>query len=195
MSASARISSIVVEVQNGDITEEMSMAIVNSVSGGPLYGGGQVTKAINDAAGGSIAKEYEASYASEATDIVITSAGKLEQSKIFHLTATTNPTALKDMVRRTLEKAESEGMDSISFPALGTGDLGCDPKRMAAPMFEAMRDFGLQQGKYGSIDTIKVVIYKETLFQQYKKAMYDTIGEYCAPDEDDDDDSDESPPE
>ena len=51
----------------------------------------------------------------------MTNAGNLRQDKIFHVVAKSDVAVLKSIVERTLQKAETEEMDSITFPALGTG--------------------------------------------------------------------------
>lgn len=43
---------------------------------------------------------------------------------------------------RCLEKAEETGLNSIIFPALGTGTLGYPPCLVAKTMFDAVYEFG-----------------------------------------------------
>lgn len=45
----------------------------------------------------------------------------MRQEKILHVIASSDPNQIADIVRRTLREAESEKLDSIAFPALGTG--------------------------------------------------------------------------
>ena len=51
----------------------------------------------------------------------MTNAGSLRQDKIFHVVAKKDTTVLRSVVEKTLQKAEEEEMDSIAFPAMGTG--------------------------------------------------------------------------
>ena len=59
-----------------------------------------------------------------------------------------------------------------------SGHLGGDAKKLAIPMFEAMRDFALEDQPI-VLRTIKLVIYKAELFDIYKEAMQETLSRYC----------------
>ncbi len=51
----------------------------------------------------------------------MTNAGNLRQEKIFHVVVKNDTTVVKNIVERTLKKTEEEELDSVTFPALGTG--------------------------------------------------------------------------
>ena len=53
-----------------------------------------------------------------------------------------------------------------------------DPKQLAIPMFEAMRDVALDSHPEW-LHFITVTIYKDELFDIYKEAMRETLGRYC----------------
>ncbi len=59
--------------------------------------------------------------------------------------------------------------------------MGGDAKKLAVPMFEAMRDFALEDRPI-VLHTIKLIIYKGELFDIYKEAMQETLDRYCLPD-------------
>ena len=56
--------------------------------------------------------------------------------------------------------------------------MGGDAKKLAVPMFEAMRDFALEDRPI-VLRTIRLVIFKPELFDIYKEAMQETLGRYC----------------
>ncbi|XP_072045320.1 O-acetyl-ADP-ribose deacetylase-like [Amphiura filiformis] len=175
---SAAIGRCRVQLQFGNIVEETTRAVVNSVCGSN-YGDGDCAKAIKKAAGDSMVNEYKRNRDSSTNkDIVITEAGNMKQEKILHVVANSDPKKLTDLVTKTLQEAEAGKLDSIAFPALGTGHMKGDPKKLAVPMFEAMRDFALDTHPQW-LHFIKVTILKEDLFDTYKEAMQDTLGRYC----------------
>ncbi len=45
----------------------------------------------------------------------------MRQEKILHVVASTDPKKMTDLVTKTLQEAEAAELDSIAFPALGTG--------------------------------------------------------------------------
>ena len=53
--------------------------------------------------------------------IVVTEAGNMMQEKIIHVVVSNDPSKMTDVVRKTLQEAEVVKLDSVAFPALGTG--------------------------------------------------------------------------
>ena len=52
--------------------------------------------------------------------VAMTTAGNLPSKKIIHV-ALTGPDKVKKMTKEILQMAEKSGMQSVAFPALGTG--------------------------------------------------------------------------
>ena len=59
--------------------------------------------------------------------------------------------------------------------------MGGAAKTLAKPMFEAMKDFALEEQPI-VLRTIKLIVYKENMFDMYKEAMQETLSSYILPD-------------
>lgn len=60
---------------------------------------------------------------------------------------------IKSFVAKCLHLASENGMTSIAFPALGTGNLGYEHKYVATAMFETVRSF-IEGSLYTSVKEI-----------------------------------------
>ena len=56
-----------------------------------------------------------------------------------------------------------------------------DPKKLAVPMFEAMRDFA-QDIRPNHLHFMNVTIYQTDMFEIYKEAMREVLGTSCMAD-------------
>lgn len=63
------------------------------------------------------------------------------------------------MVRKCLEKADEMRMESIAFPALGTGNLGYNRRDVADALFEEVKKYE-SEVKIGSLNRVCCVIYE-----------------------------------
>ena len=73
---------------------------------------------------------------------------------------------LQDMVLRCLEEANKQGLRSIVFPSLGTGNLGFPPVESARLMFAAALDFS-KRYPGGSLTEIRFAIFDQTILSQF----------------------------
>lgn len=74
---------------------------------------------------------------------------------------------LNGIVDDCLQKADKEGMQSISFPAFGLGGGGYSVDEVASPMLKAFEKFGQSSPK--SLKMIRVVIYDQALHTLFKE--------------------------
>jgi O-acetyl-ADP-ribose deacetylase (regulator of RNase III) len=109
----------------GDITDSETDAIVNAAND-HLWMGSGVAGAIKAKGGSEIEKEAMAKGPIPVGEAVATSAGKLKTKYVIHAAVMgqdlqTNEKYIRAATWNSLKKAEELKLDSIAFPALGTG--------------------------------------------------------------------------
>jgi O-acetyl-ADP-ribose deacetylase (regulator of RNase III) len=119
----------------GDITKLEVDAIVNAANTRLVMGGG-VAGAIKRAGGKEIEDEAVKQGPIKIGEAVATTAGKLKAKYVIHaptmeMDFRTDAGKVRLAMRAALKKAEELGIESIAFPALGTG-VGGFPKAEAA---------------------------------------------------------------
>jgi len=77
--------------------------------------------------------------------------------------------SIKECIVNCLRKADSRGLTSLSFPAVGTGNIGKDVKEAAEGMLLAFSKFAQEQPK--SINYIRIVIYEPHMLTVFQSAM------------------------
>lgn len=165
------IGNVTVQVVSGDITREVTDAIA-TMSNNQLdvaYGGG-VGKAILNAGGTTIQEECSSLGSQLPGSIVITGAGNLQTRKIYHMVPDYRiKDSIKDCIVKCLQKADSNGLTSISFPAVGTGNIQRGVKEAAEEMLMAISKFSQEQPT--SLGFVRIVIYQQHMFQVFRSAM------------------------
>lgn len=132
-----------IEVLHGDITKLEVDAIVNAANT-HLYMGGGVAGAIKRAGGEEIEKEAVKKGPIKIGEAVVTSAGKLKAKFVIHaptmeLDFKTDEKKVRAAMIAALKKAEELGIESIAFPALGTGVGGLPKDLVAKIMVEELK--------------------------------------------------------
>ncbi len=128
----------------GDISQATTEAIVNAANH-ELWMGAGVAGALKKAGGASIEEEALRQSPIDVGAAVITGAGKLKALHVIHAAAQaagrpTTPEAVFEATRSALRVATENGIESIAFPALGTGAAGLGFGDCAASMFVAFRE-------------------------------------------------------
>ena len=163
--------SVTVQAEIGNITKEVTDAIVtlsNTNLNIALNSG--VGKAIVSAGGPSIQTECSALGVQTPGSIAVTGAGKLQTQNIYHMVPEKlNMASVKSCITNCLKVAESNGLTSISFPAVGTGNVGVGVKEAAQEMLAAIAKFAQEQP--ASLHFIRIVIFQENMFQEFRAAM------------------------
>ena len=169
------IGSITVQAEAGDITKEATDAIV-TLSNADLdvaYGGG-VGKAILNAGGAGIQAECTSLGTQPAGAIVVTKAGRLQTRKIYHIVPEkTTMASLRDSMVKCLKLADIHGLTSISFPAIGTGNISVGVKESSEEMLAAIAKFAQEQP--ASLRLIRIVIYQQHMLAVFRNAMEECI--------------------
>src|SRR5256886_16921741 len=125
-------------IQQGDLTEMDTDAIVNAANNDLLLGGG-VAGAIRRKGGEEIQRECDASGSIPIGYAAITTGGKLKARFGIHaasmeLGGKTNAAPLRRSAAHSLKVANERGVKTIAFPAVGTGIAGFPLKDCAEIM-------------------------------------------------------------
>ncbi len=125
--ANYEINKTVFRVTYGDITRLRADALVSSDDSYLTMGGG-VSAAILRAGGATIAKEARKHIPLKIGDVAITSAGELDAKYIFHAVTIdytnilfANEESIQAATLKCMQLADNLGIQTIAFPALGTG--------------------------------------------------------------------------
>lgn len=132
-----------VTIRQGDLTQAKADAIVNAANNELMLGGG-VAGAIRTRGGPSIQEECRRIGPIRIGEAAITGAGKLPARHVIHaasmeLGGYTSEPALRESTRNSLLRAKENGLESIAFPAIGTGIAGFPMARCAEVMLEEIR--------------------------------------------------------
>ncbi|HDD36307.1 MAG: macro domain-containing protein [Archaeoglobaceae archaeon] len=132
-----------IETFLGDITKLEVDAIVNAANT-RLYMGGGVAGAIKRAGGKEIEEEAVKKGPIKIGEAVETTAGKLKAKYVIHsptmeLDFKTDENKIRLAMKAALKKADELGIESIAFPALGTGVGGFPKDKAAKVMVEELK--------------------------------------------------------
>ncbi len=125
-------------IQQGDLTEMDTDAIVNAANNDLQLGGG-VAGAIRRKGGEEIQRECDAIGSIPVGYAAITSGGKLKARHVIHaasmqLGGRTTAGMLGNSVAHSLRIAAERGLKTIAFPAVGTGIAGFPLEECASIM-------------------------------------------------------------
>src|SRR3984893_565069 len=167
-SAKAAESKIV--IQQGDLTEMETDAIVNAANNDLQLGGG-VAGAIRRKGGNIIQEESNAIGSIPVGGAAITSGGNLKARFVIHaasmqLGGRTAAHALRSSTAHSLRIAAQKALKTIAFPAVGTGIAGFPMEECAEIMLAEAAD-PLQRGS--SLEKIYFVLFDDAGLVAFKK--------------------------
>ena len=160
------MSGVNIRVVQGDITDVDADAIVNAANN-HLWMGAGVAGAIKRKGGKEIEDEAMKQAPIPIGEAVVTSAGKLKAKYVIHAAVmgqdlTTNEDYIKDATLNSLKRVEELKIESVAFPAFGTGVGGFPVDRCARIMIDQVKDFSKNTR-----------FLKEVLFVLFDKKSYD----------------------
>jgi len=169
-SAKAAESKIV--IQQGDLTEMETDAIVNAANNDLILGGG-VAGAIRRKGGDAIQRECDEIGSIPVGFAAITGGGNLKAKYVIHaasmrLGGATTAEALRHSTAHALRIAAERGLKSIAFPAVGTGIAGFPMKECA----EIMLSETAEHLKNGS--SLQIVYF--VLFDEAAREIFERVG-------------------
>ncbi|XP_067107878.1 protein mono-ADP-ribosyltransferase PARP14-like isoform X2 [Osmerus mordax] len=136
-------------LMRGNIQDASTEALVNTVGEDLVLNSGAVSKAILSVAGPQLqALVNQQAVRGTCGDIIVTNGGNLKCKVVFHTIAPNwdNGQAvaqkmLSRIVKECLDKAEHQRLSSITFPAVGTGNLGFPKDLVASLMLNEVLKF------------------------------------------------------
>ena len=163
-------------IEEGDLTEMETDAIVNAANNDLKLGGG-VAGAIRRKGGDVIQRECDEIGSIPLGGAAITSGGNLKARYVIHaasmeLGGRTSGQDLRSSTAHSLRIAFEKGLKSIAFPAVGTGIAGFPMDQCAEIMLRETLDH-LKRGS--SLEEIHFVLFddsaKETFDRAWKKVQ------------------------
>lgn len=166
------MSKKIISVRQGDITESKADAIVNAANN-HLWMGSGVAGAIKRKGGEIIEKEAVSKGPIPVGEAVATNAGMLPNKYVIHAAAmgqdlVTDERKIADATENALLRAEELNLESIDFPALGTGVGGFPVEEATKIMIKAARNF-LARSK--SVMEVGFVLFDGAGFEAFKSEL------------------------
>jgi O-acetyl-ADP-ribose deacetylase (regulator of RNase III) len=163
-----------IKIVQGDITESVADAIVNAANN-HLWMGAGVAGAIKRKGGDIIEKEALSKGPIPVGEAVATTAGSLPNKYVIHAAAmgqdlATDEYKIKSATKNSLMRAEELNLDSIDFPALGTGVGGFPIKTAARIMIDEAREF---LGSSKSVRQVGFVLFDNESYKAFTAELGD----------------------
>jgi O-acetyl-ADP-ribose deacetylase len=159
-------------VRQGDLTDAQVDAIVDAANNDLMLGAG-VAGAIRRKGGPSIQEECNRIGPIPIGEAAITGAGNLAARHVIHaasmrLGGRTTEQGLRDSTRNSLRRASEAGLESIAFPAIGTGVAGFPMERCAEVMLEEIR---AHLNGTTSLKRIELVLFDRPSLEVFESAL------------------------
>ncbi|NWR27516.1 PAR14 polymerase, partial [Tachuris rubrigastra] len=100
-------------------------------------------------------------------DFITTQGGNLLCSKIIHLLSNDD---VKSQVSKVLNECEQRMYKSVAFPAIGTGQAGQSPAKVADEMLDAIVEFASKKSVQ-HLQTIKIIIFQTNMLKDFYESM------------------------
>jgi O-acetyl-ADP-ribose deacetylase (regulator of RNase III) len=156
----------------GDITAQNTDAIVNPANDQLILGGG-VAGAIRSKGGPAIQAACDEIGGTPAGTAVITTGGNLPAKFVIHAVGPRmgegdEDSKLKSATLCTLQVAEENGLQSLTFPAISTGIFGYPIERCAKIMLRTVADYF--SGNTG-IREVRFCLWGQEAFGVFEQAL------------------------
>jgi len=172
-----KINRALLEIVEGDITQQDTEAIVNAANEQLRVGGG-VDGAINRVGGPEIQKEARQIGYCPTGQAVITTGGNLKAKYVIHTVGPIyknglagEPELLASCYRESLKLASARGIKSLSFPSISTGIYGYPLADAARTALGAVTAY-LQE--HPEIELVRFVLFGQQAFEAYAKTLQGT---------------------
>lgn len=176
-----KIGESLLELVEGDITQQDVDAIVNAANSS-LLGGGGVDGAIHRAGGPRILEECRQIGGCPTGEARLTSGGNLKARYVIH---TVGPVykggghreadLLASCYRESLKLASSKGLNSVAFPSISTGAYGYPLAEAARVALKTVIDYLAQ---HPEIKLARFVLFGPAAYESYEKTLRDLLRVY-----------------
>jgi len=169
---SAKINKAVLELIQGDITDQTTDAIVNAANSALQLGGG-VAGAIRRKGGPKIQEECNRIGGTHVGGAVMTTGGNLSAKYVIHAVGPRHgeeheDAKLKDATLNSLILADQKGLRSIAFPAISTGVFGFPKDRCATIMLSTTIAYLEGPTK---LEKVVYCLYDQKTFEIFKRTL------------------------
>ncbi len=167
-----KIGDTVIELKLGDITDSDTQAIVNAANN-RLWMGGGVAGAIKRKGGSIIESEAVNQGPIPVGAAVVTTGGRLKSRYVIHAAVMgpdleTDEEKIRTATEASLTQANNLKLETIAFPALGTG-VGRFPREAAAQaMLGAIKNSAL---RIAGLKSIVFVLFDQETFDSFQKVL------------------------
>ncbi len=169
-----KINRTILEIVEGDITQQDTEAVVNAANEQLRVGGG-VDGAINRAGGPEIQKQARQIGYCPTGQAVITTGGNLKAKYVIHTVGPIyknglagEPDLLASCYRESLKLASARGIKSLAFPSISTGIYGYPLADAARIALGAVKTY-LQE--HPEIEQVRFVLFGQQAFEGYAAAL------------------------
>jgi len=173
----------VLQVCQGDLTEEMLDAIVNAANAQLAHGGGVAGAIVRK--GGSVIQEESDAWVRKHGPVThaepaYTGAGRLGCRYIIHAVGPVwgegdEDRKLADAVRGSLRLAERLGLNSIAIPPISTGIFRFPIERAAQVILDAIRNY-FDENKQSKLNLVRLTIIDEPTLSVFQEVFRSWIG-------------------
>jgi len=168
-------------IQQGDLTEMDTDAIVNAANNDLILGGG-VAGAIRRKGGDEIQRECNEIGSIPVGYAAITTGGKLRARFVIHaasmqLGGRTTSEARRSSTAHCLRIVKDRGLKSIAFPAVGTGIAGFPLEECAKIM---LREAAEHLRGETSLETVHFVLFEDTAREIFQRTWKKLQGELAS---------------
>jgi O-acetyl-ADP-ribose deacetylase (regulator of RNase III) len=168
------VGTSILELVEGDITQQDTEAIVNAANEQLRVGGG-VDGAINRAGGPKIQEEARKIGYCPTGQAVITTGGNLKARYVIHAVGPIykdghhgEPELLASAYRESLKLASAKGITTIAFPSLSTGVYGYPVKEAAKIALKTVKDY---LKDHPEIKLVRFVLFGHPTYQTFTEAL------------------------
>jgi len=170
----AKVGQSLLELVEGDITQQDTEAIVNAANEQLRVGGG-VDGAINRAGGPKIQEEARKIGRCPTGQAIITTGGNLKAKYVIHTVGPIykdgrqgEPDLLASAYRESLKLASAKGIKSLAFPSLSTGVYGYPVADAARVALTTIKDY---LAEHPEIELVRFVLFGKPTYEAYAKAL------------------------
>jgi O-acetyl-ADP-ribose deacetylase (regulator of RNase III) len=173
-----KIGPAILELVEGDITQQDTEALVNAANEHLRVGGG-VDGAINRAGGPKIQEEARKIGHCPTGQAVITTGGNLKARYVIHTVGPIyrdgrhgEPELLASAYRECLRIASARGIKSLAFPSLSTGVYGYPVPDAARVALKTVKDYLTE---HPEIDLVRFVLFGHPTFATFTEALQELV--------------------